>query len=64
MPKLKTHKGTAKRVKITRTGKVLRKNAASHHFMTHHTTRTNRAKKTDSAVTGKFAKNVKKAIGE
>jgi large subunit ribosomal protein L35 len=64
MPKLKTHKGTAKRVKLTRTGKVLRENAASHHFMTHHTTRTNRAKRTNAAVGGKIAKNVKRAIGE
>jgi large subunit ribosomal protein L35 len=64
MPKLKTHKGTAKRIKLTKTGKVLRENAASHHFMTHHTASTNRAKRTDSPLTGKFAKNVKRAIGE
>lgn len=64
MPKLKTHKSTAKRIKTTRTGKVLRENAASHHFMTHHTARTNRSKRTDSTVTGKMAKNVKRAIGE
>ena len=64
MPKLKTHKGTAKRVKITRTGKVLRENAASHHFMTQHTTRTNRAKRVNSQVKGKMAKSVKRAIGE
>jgi large subunit ribosomal protein L35 len=64
MPKLKTHKGTAKRVKITHTGKVLREDAASHHFMTHHTKRSNRAKRTDSAILGKMAKNVKRAIGE
>jgi large subunit ribosomal protein L35 len=64
MPKLKTHKGTAKRVKITRTGKVLRENAASHHFMTHHTARTNRTKRVNSPLVGKFAKNVKRAIGE
>lgn len=64
MPKLKTHKGTAKRAKITRTGKILRENAASHHFMTHHTSSTNRAKRTDSAVTGKNARNIKRAIGE
>jgi large subunit ribosomal protein L35 len=64
MPKLKTHKGTAKRVKLTRSGKVLRENAASHHFMTHHTARANRAKRANSAVVGKIAKNVKRAIGE
>jgi large subunit ribosomal protein L35 len=64
MPKLKVHKSTAKRTKTTRTGKVLRENAASHHFMTHHTARTNRGKRTDSKIKGKMAKNVKRAIGE
>ena len=64
MPKLKTHKGTTKRVKVTRTGKVMRENAASHHFLTHHTARTNRAKRTNSVVSGNIAKNVKRAIGE
>ena len=63
MPKLKTHKGTTKRVKITRTGKVLRENAASHHFMTQHTASTNRTKRTKSTVSGKATKNVKQAIG-
>jgi len=63
MPKLKTHQVTAKRVKITRTGKVLREDAASHHFMTHHSARTNRAKRVNSVVKGKMAKNAKRAIG-
>ncbi len=31
MPKMKTHKGAAKRFRITRTGKVLRMKAASRH---------------------------------
>jgi Ribosomal protein L35. len=63
MPKLKTHKSTAKRIKRTKTGKVLRENAASHHFLTHHTKRNNRSKKTPSQITGKIKGNVKRAIG-
>jgi len=63
MPKLKTHKGTAKRVKRTKTGKVLRENAASHHFMTHHTKRNNRSKKAPSQINGKIRKNIERAIG-
>jgi large subunit ribosomal protein L35 len=63
MPKLKTHKGTAKRVKTTKTGKIMRANAASHHFMTHHTKRSNRSKETPSQITGKIKNNVKRAIG-
>ena len=64
MPKLKTHKGIAKRTKVTGSGKILRGNAASHHFMTHRSARANRTKRTDSVVTGKNAKNIKKVIGE
>lgn len=64
MPKLKTHKSTAKRIKTTPSGKIMRENAASHHFMTHHTTKTNRTKRTKSLVAGKMAKNIKRAIGE
>ena len=33
MPKLKTHKGTAKRVKITKTGKVTRRRAFGAHLL-------------------------------
>ena len=41
MPKMKTHKGAAKRFRITRTGKVLRMKAASGH---------NKQKKTKSTL--------------
>jgi large subunit ribosomal protein L35 len=33
MPKQKTHKGLSKRVKITATGKVMRKKAGAGHLM-------------------------------
>ncbi|MGH2518329.1 MAG: large ribosomal subunit protein bL35, partial [Chloroflexota bacterium] len=33
MPKVKTHKGTAKRFKITGTGKVLRNKVGTNHRM-------------------------------
>lgn len=32
MPKMKTHKGTAKRVRKTGTGKLIRRNASGNHF--------------------------------
>lgn len=63
MPKLKTHKGTSKRIKQTKTGKVMRENAASHHMLTHHTKRNNRTKRAPSQITGKIKNNVKRAIG-
>jgi large subunit ribosomal protein L35 len=33
MPKLKTHSGTKKRMRVTKTGKVLRRKATSNHFL-------------------------------
>lgn len=63
MPKLKTHKGTAKRIKRTPTGKILRGNAAMNHFKMKQTRRGKRAKAEDSQVTGKIAKDVKRALG-
>jgi large subunit ribosomal protein L35 len=33
MPKLKTHKGTAKRIKITSTGKLTRRRAFGTHLL-------------------------------
>jgi len=33
MPKLKTHKGTAKRIKISGTGKLIRERAFGNHIL-------------------------------
>ena len=33
MPKLKTHKGTAKRIKISGTGKLIRERAYGNHIL-------------------------------
>jgi len=63
MPKLKTHKGTAKRIRATKTGKLLRQNAATHHFLAGQTARGKRAKTADSQVDGKTAKNVRESLG-
>ena len=63
MPKLKTHKGTAKRVRTTKTGKIMRENSATHHKLSTQTKRGKRAKSADSEITGKIAKNIRKAIG-
>ncbi len=38
--KLKTHKATAKRIKATKTGKLLRNKAAKSHLLTHKSERT------------------------
>jgi len=40
MPKLKTHKATAKRVKVSANGKLMRVKAAKSHLLTHKSDRT------------------------
>lgn len=63
MPKLKTHKGTAKRIKLTSTGKLTRRRAYGNHLLQKKSKSRKRAIKTSAAVTGSMAKNVKRALG-
>ena len=63
MPKLKTHKGTAKRVKITKTGKISRERAFGNHILAKKSKARKRNIKTSAFVEGKIKKNVKKALG-
>lgn len=63
MPKIKTHKGTAKRIKITSTGKLTRRRAFSNHMLAKKSKSRKRAIKTTAIVTGATAKNVKRALG-
>jgi large subunit ribosomal protein L35 len=63
MPKLKTHKGTAKRMKVTSTGKITRRRAFGTHLLAKKSKSRKRAIKTTATVTGSMAKNVKRALG-
>lgn len=63
MPKLKTHKGTAKRVKKTATGKLMRRRAFGGHMLAKKSESRKRVIRTPAEVTGKFAKNLKRALG-
>jgi large subunit ribosomal protein L35 len=63
MPKLKTHKGTAKRVKITGTGKITRRRAFGAHLLAKKSKGRKRAINTTALVTGGVAKNIKRALG-
>ncbi len=63
MPKLKTHKGTAKRMKLTGSGKVTRRRAFGTHLLAKKSKSRKRAIKTSATVTGSMAKNVKRALG-
>jgi len=50
MPKLKTHRGAAKRFKKTATGKFTRASAFKRHILTSKTTKRKRALRGDQAV--------------
>lgn len=63
MPKMKTHKGTAKRIKLTSTGKLLRRRAFGNHLLSKKSERRKRVIGSSAEVTGKIAKNVKRALG-
>lgn len=63
MPKLKTHKGTSKRVKLTATGKITRRRASGNHLLAKKSKSRKRAINTVGEITGKMAKNVKRALG-
>lgn len=63
MPKLKIHKGTAKRVKLTKTGKVLRQRAFKNHMLSKKSKSRKRRINTSATIEGSVAKNIKRALG-
>lgn len=63
MPKMKTHKSTAKRMRVTKTGKVLRRRAFGNHMLSKKSKSRKRNINTPAQVTGSIAKNIKKALG-
>lgn len=60
--KKKTHKGAAKRFKITGTGKVRHKKANSGHLMSGKRAKRRRTLRQDGAVGGKEAQTIKDRI--
>ena len=63
MPKLKTHKGTAKRIKLTSTGKLTRRRAFGSHLLAKKSKSRKRAINTTATVKGSIAKNAKRVLG-
>ncbi|HSX45114.1 MAG TPA: 50S ribosomal protein L35 [Candidatus Saccharimonadales bacterium] len=64
MPKLKTHSGTKKRVRITKNGKVLHGHATANHFLQKKSAARKRRFAIDGQITGKSAKNIKLNLGK
>ena len=63
MPKLKTHKGTAKRIKMTSTGKLTRRRAFGGHMLAKKSKSRKRALNKPATITGSMAKNARRALG-
>lgn len=63
MPKLKTHKGTAKRVKKTATGKLLRRNAFRNHNLEKKSASRKRNYSKKSKIRYKTEKTVNRQLG-
>lgn len=63
MPKMKTHKSTAKRIKMTSTGKLLRRRAFGSHLLAKKSKSRKRTISKSAVVSGSMAKNVKKSLG-
>ena len=63
MPKLKTHSGTKKRVRITKTGKVVRRHATVGHNLQKKSAARKRQFAGVEVITGAQAKNVKRQLG-
>jgi large subunit ribosomal protein L35 len=63
MPKLKTHKGTAKRIKLTGSGKLIRRRAFGGHMLAKKSKSRKRAINTTSEIKNGMAKNIKRVLG-
>lgn len=62
MPKQKSHRGAAKRFKVTAGGKVLRGHSMRSHILTKKTTKRKRKLRQTTVVKGKFARNLKEML--
>lgn len=64
MPKLKTHKGLAKRVRVSPNGKIKRRKAFAGHLMSGKTGNRKRALKRTSLVSKGFTRSTLRALGK
>ena len=63
MPKMKTHSGTKKRVKLTGSGKLKHEQINKRHRLEVKTSKRQRKLQADSAVSSADSKNVKRLLG-
>jgi large subunit ribosomal protein L35 len=63
MPKMKTHKGMAKRIKLSAGGKLLRRKSHRNHMLAHKQTKTKRTYVQEFEVSKGDTANIKKMLG-
>ncbi|WP_068271346.1 50S ribosomal protein L35 [Aldersonia kunmingensis] len=63
MPKMKSHSGTAKRVKVSGRGKLLRQQANRRHLLEHKSTRRTRRLDGVESVSAADAPRIKRLLG-
>jgi large subunit ribosomal protein L35 len=64
MPKMKTHSGTAKRFRLTGSGKVMRRRANLNHLLEHKSTKRTRHLSKDLTLAGADVRKIKKLLGK
>jgi len=62
MPKMKSHRGAAKRFKVTGTGKVVHQQKGKRHFMSKHTSKRNRQLRRTGELEGADARRIKRLL--
>ena len=62
MPKQKSHRGAAKRFKVTASGKVRRHHSMKSHILTKKSTKRKRQLRRSTEVAGAFARKIRKMI--
>jgi large subunit ribosomal protein L35 len=63
MPKMKTHKGTAKRFRVTGSGKIMRGKAFKSHILEKKSPKRKRGFRQETAVSPADANVIKKGLG-
>lgn len=63
MPKLKVPRGISKRIKISPTGKMLRRRANGTHFLEKKSAGRKRVIATKATINGSIARRLKRALG-
>lgn len=62
MPKMKSHRGAAKRFKTTGTGKVVHQQKGKRHFMSKHSAKRNRQLRRTGELEGADARRIKRLL--